>query len=117
MFCIDHDRERLYERINERVDMMMREGLCDEVRRLMDMGYSPALNSMKAIGYKEIIDYFNGMCSLEEAAEAIKQNSRRYAKRQLTWFRRDERRIKLSPDSAVWTAVEEIKSRHLGIAE
>lgn len=117
MFCIDHNREKLYERINERVDIMMREGLCDEVRRLMDMGYSSALNSMKAIGYKELMDYFNGLCSLEEAVSVIKQNSRRYAKRQLTWFRRDERITMLNPECAVQTATDEIKSRLFGAAK
>ena len=117
MFCIDHDREILYERINERVDIMMSEGLCDEVRRLMDMGYSSALNSMKAIGYKELMDYFNGLCSLEEAVSAIKQNSRRYAKRQLTWFRRDGRIVMLSPERAVQTAAAEIQNRLFGAAK
>lgn len=117
MFCIDHNREKLYERINERVDIMMREGLCDEVRRLMDMGYSSALNSMKAIGYKELMDYFNGLCSLEEAVSVIKQNSRRYAKRQLTWFRRDERITMLNPECAVQTATDEVKSRLFGAAK
>ncbi len=91
MFCIKWDREALYERINKRVDIMLRDGLSDEVKRLVDMGYTKALNSMKAIGYKELIDYFNGECSYEDAVELIKQSSRRYAKRQLTWFRRDER--------------------------
>lgn len=91
MFCIAWDREELYGRINKRVDIMLKEGLVEEVRRLADMGYTKALNSMKAIGYKELIDYFNGECTYEEAVELIKQSSRRYAKRQLTWFRRDER--------------------------
>jgi tRNA dimethylallyltransferase len=91
MFLIDWDREELYERINLRVDLMIKDGLLDEVKRLMDMGYTKDLNSMKGIGYKELIDYFNGEYSLDEAINLIKQSSRRYAKRQLTWFRRDER--------------------------
>lgn len=91
MLCIAWERAVLYERINKRVDIMLRDGLEDEVRRLMDMGYTKALNSMKAIGYKELIDYINGECTYESAVELIKQSSRRYAKRQLTWFRRDER--------------------------
>lgn len=91
MFCIEWDREELYERINKRVDIMLKSGLIEEVRRLTDMGYTKALNSMKAIGYKEIIDYFNGEYTYEEAVGLIKQSSRRYAKRQLTWFRRDDR--------------------------
>lgn len=91
MFLIDWDRDILYERINRRVDMMIENGLLDEVKRLMDMGYTKDLNSMQGIGYKELIDYFNGECSLDKAVELIKQSSRRYAKRQLTWFRRDDR--------------------------
>lgn len=91
MLCVNWDREGLYDRINQRVDIMMNEGLLDEVKRLTDMGYTQALNSMKGIGYKEVMDYFDGKASLEETVEIIKQSSRRYAKRQLTWFRRDER--------------------------
>lgn len=91
MLCIDWDREALYDRINRRVDIMINEGLVDEVRRLMNMGYTKDINSMKGIGYKEVMDYLNGETTLEEAVEIIKQSSRRYAKRQLTWFRRDER--------------------------
>ena len=91
MLCVNWDREELYDRINRRVDMMMDEGLLDEVKRLMDMGYTKDLNSMQGIGYKEVMDYFDGKASLEETVEIIKQRSRRYAKRQLTWFRRDER--------------------------
>ena len=91
MLCIDWDREALYDRINRRVDIMINEGLVDEVKRLMGMGYTKDINSMKGIGYKEVMDYLNGETTLEEAVEIIKQSSRRYAKRQLTWFRRDER--------------------------
>ncbi len=91
MFLIDWDREVLYDRINRRVDIMLEEGLLDEVKHLMDMGYTQDLNSMKGIGYKEVMDYFDGKMSLDETIELIKQSSRRYAKRQLTWFRRDDR--------------------------
>lgn len=101
IFCIDFDRQKLYERINMRVDIMLKEGLVDEVKHLVGMGYTTALNSMKAIGYKELIDYFNGSISLDEAVEIIKQSSRRYAKRQLTWFRRDKRIIWLSAEGNV----------------
>ncbi|MGM9936436.1 MAG: tRNA (adenosine(37)-N6)-dimethylallyltransferase MiaA [Candidatus Ornithomonoglobus sp.] len=111
MFCIDHDRSVLYERINRRVDMMLDEGLLDEVKRIMDMGYTKDMNSMKGIGYKEIMDYFNGECTLEEAVENVKQGSRRYAKRQLTWFRRDERIVFLDPENAAETAAEIISDR------
>ncbi|MCH5209867.1 MAG: tRNA (adenosine(37)-N6)-dimethylallyltransferase MiaA [Oscillospiraceae bacterium] len=100
MMCIDWDRQVLYDRINQRVDIMLREGLVDEVRRLQEMGLTRDMNSMKGIGYKETMDYLDGSVTLDEAAEAIKQNSRRYAKRQLTWFRRDERIHYLNSDNA-----------------
>ena len=84
-------RETLYERIDDRVDRMMACGLVDEVRGLVDAGLRDAITSRQAIGYKEIIAYLDGHCSLEEAIAAIKQATRRYAKRQLSWFRRDVR--------------------------
>ena len=80
------DREKLYERINTRVDLMMDEGLLKEVNRLYQQGLRDC-QSIQAIGYKEIYDYLDGKMSLEEAVKNLKQNSRRYAKRQLTWFR------------------------------
>lgn len=82
------DREKLYARINERVDMMLEVGLADEVRRL-DSERFRASTAAQAIGYKELLEYFDGRCTLSEAAEAIKKGSRNYAKRQLTWFRRN----------------------------
>lgn len=91
MLCVKWDREVLYDRINKRVDIMLNDGLLDEVKCLMEMGYTKELNSMKGIGYKEVIDYFEGNMSLENTVNLIKQSSRRYAKRQLTWFRRDKR--------------------------
>ena len=111
MFCIDHDRQILYDRINLRVDLMIKDGLIEEVRRIMDMGYTKELNSMKGIGYKEIMDYLNGECTLDEAIENVKQGSRRYAKRQLTWFRRDERIIMLKPETASAEAERIIKEK------
>lgn len=111
MFCIDHDRQTLYDRINLRVDIMIKEGLLEEVKHIMEMGYTKDLNSMKGIGYKEIMDYYNGECTLEEAIENVKQGSRRYAKRQLTWFRRDERIIMLKPQNAAEEAVRIINER------
>ena len=110
MFCIDYDRRILYYRINKRVDIMLEDGLLDEVKGLMERGYTTALNSMKAIGYKELIAYFSGGTSLDEAVELIKQSSRRYAKRQLTWFRRDKRIIWLDADGDVLhEAYEKVK--------
>ncbi len=105
MICIDRDREELYARINARVDAMIRMGLQDEVRSLLEMGCTKDMNSMQGIGYKEMIEYIEGVSSEEETVEKIKQDSRRYAKRQLTWFRRDERIRRLDPDTAFDDAI------------
>lgn len=86
-FVLNMDREKLYERINLRVDIMMNNGLEQEVRKLIEMGYSPELVSMQGLGYKEFIPYFNGEISLEQVVDDIKKYTRRFAKRQLTWFR------------------------------
>ncbi len=88
-FVLTDDREKLYARIDSRVDSMMSAGLLEEVKWLRDLGLSPDHTSMQGIGYKEMLQYLNGKCSLPEAAEAIKKHSRNYAKRQLTWFRRE----------------------------
>lgn len=80
------DRELLYNRINQRVDLMMSQGLLDEVKDFYEKGLRDC-QSIQAIGYKELYDYFDGKISLEASVEILKQNSRRYAKRQLTWFR------------------------------
>ena len=85
------ERSALYERINRRVEMMYENGLKDEVDGLLKQGVTFEHQSMQGIGYKEVMDYFDGKTSLAETVEIIKQSSRRYAKRQLTWFRRDER--------------------------
>lgn len=100
IMCIEWDRDALYDRINRRVDMMFEIGLIDEVKRLRGMGCTRDLNSMQGIGYKEVMDYLDGKYTLAETAELIKQSSRRYAKRQMTWFRRDERVHYLSADNA-----------------
>ncbi len=88
---LNTDREIIYDRINKRVDVMMAAGLLDEVKSLMEKGYSTKNKSMQAIGYKELLLHLEGKLTLNEAVDLIKQESRRYAKRQLTWFRRDER--------------------------
>lgn len=85
------DRETLYERINERVERMMTEGLLKEVETLRKKGMKAEYTSMQAIGYKELFEYFEGNCTLEEAKEKIKQESRRYAKRQMTWLKRNKK--------------------------
>lgn len=89
-FCIDWDREVLYERINKRVDIMVEDGLVDEVKNLLKKGYDKNSTAMQGIGYKEFYGYLDGIKTLEETLEEIKQGSRRYAKRQLTWFRRNK---------------------------
>ena len=85
------ERERLYNRINQRVDIMLEQGLVEEVCSLLDMAYDKSLTSMQGLGYKEIISYLEGFYSYDEAVEVLKRDTRRYAKRQLTWFRRDQR--------------------------
>lgn len=80
------ERSTLYERINQRVDKMMEQGLLQEIDSLMKKGYAPELQSMKAIGYKEWFGYYQGDQNLQETLELIKKNSRNYAKRQYTWF-------------------------------
>lgn len=82
----DMPRDILYDRINRRVDMMVEDGLIAEAERMYPKRH---LNALQTVGYREVFDYFDGKCSLEEAIELVKRNSRRYAKRQMTWFRRD----------------------------
>ena len=101
MITLDfHNRDLLYDRVNRRVDIMMEEGLLSEVEALYraDM-LRPETTAAQAIGYKEIVDYLEGRCTLEEAVDEIKLSSRRYAKRQLTWFRHEKDAIKLFVDT------------------
>lgn len=85
--ALDWNREALYQRINQRVDLMMEEGLLKEVKRLVDF---QELNSLQTVGYKELFGFLNGEITQEKAVELIKRNTRRYAKRQLTWFRKEQ---------------------------
>lgn len=87
---LNTDRELLYERINKRVDLMMGEGLIEEVITLL-LQFDKRSHGFKAIGYREVIDYLEGLSTREEMIHLIKRNSRRYAKRQITWFKRDPR--------------------------
>lgn len=98
-YVLTMNREKLYERINKRVDIMMEKGLLDECIKLKNMGYTSHMQSMQGIGYKEILYYLEDKISLEEAINMIKQGSRNYAKRQLTWFRRDKRCVFLDKDT------------------
>lgn len=89
-FVLNDHRERLYEKIDRRVDQMLDEGLVEEVRRLAQMGYTRDMVSMQGLGYKEILAYLEGEYSLEEAVYVLKRDTRHFAKRQLTWFRREK---------------------------
>lgn len=97
-FVLTCDRAKLYERIDARVDEMMSEGLVEEVSGLLKRGLRAKEGSMNAIGYKEIADYVSGEESLEEAVRLLKRNTRHFAKRQLTWFRREEEAILIDKD-------------------
>ena len=89
-FVLTMDRKKLYERIDKRVDLMFDMGLVEEVKALMAKGYDKSLVSMQGIGYKEVIDYLGGKTSLEECIDIIKRDTRHFAKRQLTWFKREK---------------------------
>jgi len=99
-----HDRDMLYDKINRRVDLMIENGFIDEVRELYDTGEENNIRRIGAIGYIEILDYFNGLYNLNEAVEKIKQHTRNYAKRQLTWFKRD--------DKTIWIDIDEDKIKN-----
>lgn len=89
-FVLNDERSKLYERIDKRVEKMLTQGLVTEVENLKNMGCTRDMVSMQGLGYKEILDYLNGNCSLEEAVYLIKRDTRHFAKRQLTWFRREK---------------------------
>ena len=88
-FVLNDDRKLLYERIDARIDKMLDDGLFEEVAALKNKGYTKDMVSMQGLGYKEILDYLNGECTLEEAIYILKRDTRHFAKRQLTWFRRE----------------------------
>ncbi len=98
-FGIYFEREELYKRINVRAEQMWEMGLIKETEKVLKMGYSPGLNSLNTVGYKECISYINGVLSKDEAIELTKRNTRRYAKRQMTWFRKNKYIEWLSNDS------------------
>ncbi|MDO5381837.1 MAG: tRNA (adenosine(37)-N6)-dimethylallyltransferase MiaA [Eubacteriales bacterium] len=99
-FVLNDEREHLYNRINQRVDEMFDSGLINEVKVLKEKGYTCDMVSMQGIGYKEVLDYFDGMYDLEELRNVIKKDTRHLAKRQLTWFRREK--------SVNWVNVDEL---------
>lgn len=90
LYVLNCNREELYNKINQRVDLMLEKGLIKEVKNLINMGLTEQNQSMKAIGYKEVLNYLNNNINYDTMIEKLKQNSRNYAKRQLTWFRRNK---------------------------
>lgn len=88
-YTVNMDREVLYQRIDRRVDLMMERGLVEEVKRLKEMGCNRDMVSMQGLGYKEILDYLQGVCTLEDAVYILKRDTRHFAKRQITWFKRE----------------------------
>lgn len=99
------NRQKLYERIDFRVDKMIEEGLLEELESLMEKGYNNEMQSLQAIGYKELLAYLNHQYSYEEAVELLKKNTRHFAKRQLTWFKRDP--------NLKWFSVDELSGEAL----
>ncbi len=121
MITLDfHNRDNLYARVDMRVDMMLGEGLLDEIRSLRAMGYlKEGTTAAQAIGYKELIAYLDGECSLDEATEHLKLSSRRYAKRQLTWFRHNEgaRRLFVDREDGVMKDKDELLAELYALAD
>jgi tRNA dimethylallyltransferase len=107
-FGLEWNRQALYERIDRRVDRMLRDGLVNEVKELIDEGYSRKINALNTVGYKEVFDYLDGAIAESEMVELIKRNTRRFAKRQLTWFRADKRiRWITVDDESDWSEIAE----------
>ena len=98
-YTINYPRDILYERINKRVDIMLKNGLIEEIKSLLSNGVTRDLQCMQGIGYKEVLEYLDGNCSIEECAELIKLNTRHYAKRQVTFFKRLDNLTYLEPDT------------------
>ena len=108
MIGLTMERGELYERIDKRVDQMLEKGLEDEVKKLLDRGINIKSTAMQGLGYKEIVEYLTRNKSLEEVLEIIKRDSRRYAKRQLTWFRRDKKIYWLNVENGVQDILKKI---------
>lgn len=115
VFALNFDRKILYDRINQRVDIMFEQGLLEEAKMLYDKKLSKDYTCMQAIGYKELIEYFEGNKTLEEAKDLLKQNTRRYAKRQMTWFKKLDNVIwldaSLSTDELIDKIMEELNGK------
>ena len=121
-FVLTEDRDILYNRINKRVDAMVNQGLLEEVTVLRNKGYTSDMVSMQGIGYKEMMEYLNGRCSYEEAIDKLKKNTRHFAKRQLTWFKRereviwvDKNEFKQDEALILQYMLEKLKERQIGV--
>lgn len=119
-FVLTDDRAHLYANIDKRVDLMIEQGLVDEVRKLMDMGFHRDMVSMQGLGYKEIMDYLDGKTTLDEAVYIIKRETRHFAKRQLTWFRRereviwfDKQKYNYQNEKILADMTEILKQKHM----
>ena len=108
VFCIEQDREYLYNRINLRVDLMVKDGIVDEAKKVYDMNLPSNSTCMQAIGYKEFFPYFEGNITLQEAVDELKKQTRHYAKRQMTWFNNKLNVIKLDGRKDKKELVDEI---------
>ena len=110
IFVLTMERENLYQRINERVDQMIQDGLVDEVQALLNSGLRKNLDSLLTLGYQEVVTYLDGECSYAEMVENIKLNTRHYAKRQLTWFRNQLKAtwITITPETTISDVTRQI---------
>ena len=107
VYALNWNREKLYERINKRVDIMIEQGLIEEVRRIYEK-YEKFPTAMQGLGYKEVVEYIEGKITKEEMIEKIKQETRRYAKRQLTWFRKNKQTIWLDAEDTIQNNIQVI---------
>ena len=105
VYAISWDREKLYDRINQRVDIMIDQGLIEEVKKIYSK-YNKFPTAMQGLGYKEVLEYLEGKCNKQEMIDKIKQETRRYAKRQLTWFRKNKQTIWLDGQEKVQNNIE-----------
>ena len=108
-FVLNDERKKLYERIDQRIDQMLDDGLAEEVTFLKKKGYTRDMVSMQGLGYKEILDYLDGTISLEEAIYRIKRDTRHFAKRQITWFKRER--------DVTWISKDDFERKETSILE
>ena len=116
VYALDWDRQKLYDRINKRVDMMIEQGLIEEVKQILEK-YDTFPTAMQGLGYKEVVDYLKGKLTKEEMIEKIKMETRRYAKRQLTWFRKNKQTIWLNAENTIQNNINIILKDGLEIRE